>query len=322
MNRVDIIKRFAELNKDRKIIICGHERPDADSTSSQFALQFLLRKLGMSQVYCVRQTSYQKNLLPLLCDVSTIKINEIPADALLVCVDCASFKRISKDIQAMFSEVSLQIDHHASNENYGKINIVDVYASSTAQYIAELFQALNILPDLSIANLLYAGLISDSRSFSLPTTTTKTFEVAKWLIDCAVKPNEIYNVVFNCESIGKINLQKVVFNNMEFFCDGRICISYILQKDMQDASAENPDKSGLVEKLIAIDGVEIVAIINESIDKLKVNLRSLSMDIKVNEIAEFYGGGGHYEAAACDVKNKTIAELKLELVQQFKARLK
>ena len=44
--------------RDKKIIICGHESPDVDSTSSQFALQFLLQKLGIREVYSVKQEDF------------------------------------------------------------------------------------------------------------------------------------------------------------------------------------------------------------------------------------------------------------------------
>jgi nanoRNase/pAp phosphatase (c-di-AMP/oligoRNAs hydrolase) len=58
MNVSETVVDFVKLYRDKKIIICGHESPDVDSTSSQFALQFLLQKLGIREVYSVKQEDF------------------------------------------------------------------------------------------------------------------------------------------------------------------------------------------------------------------------------------------------------------------------
>ena len=100
MKASKILLDFVNSYKNKKIIICGHERPDADSTSSQFALQFLLNALGICEVYCVKQSPYQRNLAPLLSAFKTIDIEDIDKQSTLVCVDCSSMSRISKEIQS------------------------------------------------------------------------------------------------------------------------------------------------------------------------------------------------------------------------------
>ena len=321
MKASKILLDFVNSYKNKKIIICGHERPDADSTSSQFALQFLLNALGICEVYCVKQSPYQRNLAPLLSAFKTIDIEDIDKQSTLVCVDCSSMSRISKEIQSKFSEVALQIDHHASNNYYAKKNLVEEYEVATAEIISNLFIDLNIVPNIDVARLLYAGLISDSRSFSLPTTTFNTFEIAKWLLNYGVEPNEIYNVVFNSEPIEKIKLQNIMFDNIEFYYNNRICIGTIRQADIKNTQSHNVDKTGFVEKMLSIENVEIAVLLTEKSEGIKVNMRSLLMNAKLNTIAETYGGGGHFEAAAFTSKNKNIAELKLVLADTLSKML-
>ena len=321
MNISKSITDFVKLYRDKKIIICGHESPDADSTSSQFALQFLLQKLGMPNVYCVKQKKYQENLQPLLTELPTIDIEDIDKNSLLICVDCSALRRISKDVSNVISKVVLQIDHHASNENYAEINLVEEYASATAEIISSIFLDLKITPSLPIARLLYAGIISDSRSFSLPMITEKTFDIAKWLLGCGVETSHIHNLVFNSEPIEKINLIKALYDRIELFSNGKICVGVIFSKDIKKINANDVDKTGLLEKLLLIKNVEIALTIVEMKNYLKVNIRSLSMNYNLNEIAEFYGGGGHFEASAFIVKNKSIKDLKTELIKDLESRL-
>ena len=321
MNVSETVVDFVKLYRDKKIIICGHESPDVDSTSSQFALQFLLQKLGIREVYCVKQKKYPENIQSLLTELPVISLEDIDKNSLLVCVDCSALRRISEKVSSVITKVVLQIDHHASNENFAEINLVDEYASATAEIISSIFFDLKITPSLPIARLLYAGIISDSRSFSLPMITERTFDIAKWLLGCGVQASQVHDMVFNSEPIEKINLIKLLYDKIELFGDGRICVRVISAEDMKKINAKVVDKTGILERLLVIKNVEIALIITEKADYLKVNMRSLSMDYKLNEIAEFYGGGGHFEASAFIVKNKSIKDLKTELIKDLESRL-
>lgn len=322
MNKIKEFENFFKSNKNKRVYICGHKHPDHDSTSSQFALQHLLKKLGILDVRCIKQADYPKSMYPMLKNLPTENISDINNEnAVLVCVDCASIKRIDDPIENKFPKPALQIDHHASNSCFASNNFVNEDATATAEIISEIFIHYKIRPSQSVANLLYAGIISDSHAFSIESTTAKTFDIAKWLLNCGVKPNEIHNIVFNSESIEKIKLQQALFGSLEFFCENQICIGYISQNDLSRTGAKEFDKDKLVDKLLAIENVKIAAIINEKNNSLKVNIRALSSRSKVNEVAEDFGGGGHFEASAFSTYKITVPSLKRELVARLKDKL-
>lgn len=321
MNHAKAITEFARARACEKIAICGHERPDPDSAASQFALKFLLERLGMRRVACAAQEPYPDTISPLLEGFSAIGCAEIGKGPVLVCADCSAVSRISEAARAALGEAELQIDHHAGNIGYAKINIVDECAAATSEIIAGLFMELGIKPDIKIARLLYAGIVGDSRSFSSPSTRAKTFAAAKWLAELGVETSEIFNIVLNSESMGKIRLQNALFEKAEFSRGGRLCIGLITQADIEKARAAESDKWGLADKMMSARGVEIAAIINETPGGLKVNMRARKVSARLNEIAESYGGGGHFEAAAFTAKTKDALALKKELERILGGRL-
>ena len=74
------------------------------------------------------------------------------------------------NVEMFFNTPVINIDHHASNTDFGQVNMVDVNASSTTEVLYEFFDYLEkktnkkfITED--IATLLLAGIITDTGSF-------------------------------------------------------------------------------------------------------------------------------------------------------------
>lgn len=78
----------------------------------------------------------------------------------------------------------INIDHRASNEHYGTINLVDITAGSIAEVTLELIRTLtNQQLEEPVATALYAGIIAGTDSFQSPSTTPRSFHVAAQLIE-------------------------------------------------------------------------------------------------------------------------------------------
>lgn len=78
----------------------------------------------------------------------------------------------------------INVDHRATNEHYGTVNIVDITFSSTAEVTHELITRLDEGGlDADSATALYAGIVAATESFQKPTTTPHAFALAARLME-------------------------------------------------------------------------------------------------------------------------------------------
>lgn len=83
----------------------------------------------------------------------------------------------------LYTEVLLvNIDHHAENTRYGRINLVNSQSSSVSEIIALILQNLGLPLDSDIATNLLTGITSATNNFSSPKTSPSAFEAAAWCL--------------------------------------------------------------------------------------------------------------------------------------------
>ena len=102
----------------------------------------------------------------------------------------------------MFYETPvINIDHHASNNDFGQINLVDVVAASTTEVLYKVlleaeqkYEKKLITED--VATLLLAGIITDTGSFQHANTSPKSMEVSAELLDLGARQQEIIKNIY------------------------------------------------------------------------------------------------------------------------------
>ncbi|MFA6521963.1 MAG: DHH family phosphoesterase, partial [Candidatus Gracilibacteria bacterium] len=134
----------------------------------------------------------------------------VPYDC-IVTVDAADpsqFKKVYDNFTELFHLVPvINIDHHTSNNSFGKINFVDIMAPSTTTLIMPLVEELGQnLMDADIATLLLAGLITDTGSFQNPNTTPDAFSIAAKLIGYGARQQEIIRHLYKTKKLSTLKL--------------------------------------------------------------------------------------------------------------------
>ena len=90
---------------------------------------------------------------------------------------------------------------------------------------------------------------------------------------------------------------------------------------MSKANAVKSDVEGFSDMVRSIKGVEVALMIAEqSEQECRINFRSKGK-LKINHIAESFGGGGHAYASGAKL-NGTIGELREKIVKQTMKFLK
>ena len=92
------------------------------------------------------------------------------------------------------------IDHHASNEGYGDVNLVDHKSTSVSEMIYKLLEDWRVKPDKNIAVCLLTGIIGDTGSFRFPNVDPATFEITADLMRLgADRDNIIFNLFYTVD---------------------------------------------------------------------------------------------------------------------------
>ncbi len=283
--------------RGKKISVIGHIRPDGDALGSQVALTRVLRALGYDAC-AVAYSPIPKNLYFLIGD-TPIVFNDKNADLrdAAILVDCASLDRVGDLFLSRLPECLLNVDHHISNPGFGKNNIVVTDAAATCEILAGLFIDFDFPIDHATAQALYVGIATDTGQFCYNTTTARVFDLVHRLVKLGAVASAAANELYFNDPLAKRKLLQVFLSRMEIHCGGRFMLSVLHDSDYAETGAAYEDAEGLIDFLRNIEGVEIVAFIDDRTSFAKTSLRSRSSDYDVSKIASEFGGGGHKMAA-------------------------
>lgn len=300
------------LNEARRIAVFCHARPDGDALGAALALLLHFRAEGKTAVMCCEDLPPEKFLyLPAMAEVKT-QIPQGEYDT-FISVDCADSARMgvfAKRYRA-FKGVTVNIDHHVSNDGYAKMNFV-CECPASCEIVTEIFLRANWEITREIADLLMLGLITDSGNFTHQDVSAKTFETAAVLRKAGADVNAINYNMFARQSKARALLYGTVMSDMRFYLDDKLALIVIRQSDMERFGADKSLTEGFVDFPLTVDGVEIsVSMMEFKQEQYKTSLRSKGK-VNVNEIAAFFGGGGHILASGCMLfgsEEKAVSDL-------------
>lgn len=288
-----------KLNSAKRVAIFCHVRPDGDALGSGMALCLALRGKGKTAVMCCEDKVPAK--FGFLKPLSEVR-NQLPPINFdtLVCVDCADGTRagVFSSKFKKFKGVTINFDHHISNDGYAKYNFVLV-CPATCQIMTEFLHYAGYEITEDIANLLMLGLITDSGTFTHRDVEPATFGAAAFLRE---KGADINNIDYNLngrQSKQRANLFGKVMSNIRFELDEKFALILVTNEMLNTVGGDMSVTEGFVDFPMTIDGVEVAASILETKKgQYKVSLRSKGK-VNVNAVAGEFGGGGHVLASGC-----------------------
>jgi phosphoesterase RecJ-like protein len=189
------------------------------------------------------------------------------------------------------------IDHHVSQDDLGAIVFKDTASESTGRLILQAIDALGVKVTPEIATPLFAAIGTDTGWFRFASVTEATFSAAAELVAAGARPNEVFAKLYEQNSLARIRLQGRILTNVKSHLGGRLLTTAITQDDLKAVGAEQTDTEDIINRLLAVAGVEAALLMLElGPQETKVSLRSRS-SLDVNQIANQFGGGGHKAAS-------------------------
>lgn len=292
----------AELLAARKIMIIGHRRPDEDACGSALSLYFYLGDIGKeAKIFCADLPPKYLSFMPLISEIKTdLKIFEEDFD-LLVFVDCGSINNTGIPTDLIQGRNIINIDHHSSNNGYGRLNLVVPSASSASEVMYDFFIGIGRQMDKRTATCLLAGILGDTSGFIHSTTKPKTLAVASELIKYGVKINQIFNFVVRNKTIGGLRLWGEVLSRLKINEEYGLAYTYIFDSDYADFGAGEDELDGLANFLNVIVEAKATALFRISENQLKASWRTKRDDIDLSALCAHFGGGGHKKASGFTV---------------------
>ncbi len=282
------------LLRHSPILLTTHVHPDGDAVSSLLAFGFLCRRLGRDAVmYMADPIPDRFRFLPRAGDVVVVGAGSLPRKYEgAVILDVGSRDRIGKveDFLAPSVEI-VNIDHHISNDQFGNINLLHLDASATSQIIYDIFCDFGFTPTPSEATCIYTGILSDTGRFRFSNTTSRALEVASCLVNLGANPAYLADRIYYEVPLEAVQAMGKALTTLEMFGDGQVCTLFLSGDD------EVQDSDALVDLALSIQGVEVALLFCEMDDgRVRISLRSKNR-VNVSELAEHFGGGGHFKAA-------------------------
>lgn len=290
-------------------LITTHINPDGDAIGSEIALKAFLEDIGKDVV--VVNSSVTPNTLAFLDPDADIKpysremgktvLGDV--DAVFV-LDVNNWEHLGAFGKVLRKSPAPRvcIDHHeGTDEDFAVVSVCDTSFAATGMMIYELICAMGGEVSRTIADAVYATIITDTGTFRFSNTDGRVFRIAAELYDRGVDPHGLYRRVFASKTWGTGRLLGPVFNTVQSAADGRLAWIVATQEMYREAGATYDDSDGFVDLVRAIKGVELVLFFKEIPDgKIKVSLRSNGR-VDAYALARNFGGGGHRMASGMKV---------------------
>ncbi len=307
-------KIYDLINKYNIVVIGSHIGPDGDNIGSSCALKRLFKNMKKTAYY-VMDDEMPTNMKFLYDVEQPVKSSDIIAEIknkkyLFIGLDSGNKNRLKCDkiIIENASDI-INIDHHASNEGYGDVSIVNPNISSTCQLVYEIIKEKYAdFIDPFVATSLYTGIVTDSGNFMFDCADSKTLNIAAELLRFGANKAEISEKVFRSNSLGYLKLLSVALKNIQIH--EKIALMSLDFETIKSCGIAYNDIENIVNYAINIDGIKVGLLVKEkSPGDNKVSLRSKG-DFDVSTIAQVFGGGGHKNASGCTIKGDFKDALK------------
>lgn len=291
---VDVI-RGAE-----SVALACHVGPDGDALGSMLALHHLCVAYGKPSVASWPEpfvVAPHYRYLPGL-DLAVKPADFPTAPEVMLTFDCGSLDRLNElGRSATAARELVVVDHHASNDRYGTVNVIDTEAAATAVLVRELAGRLDWKLTREAAICLYTGLVTDTGRFQYANTTPSVFALAEELAAFDLPIESMTRQLFEEHRFAYLQMAGACLARAELDRDLGFVATWVTNFDLDGFEVDLEETEGLIDLVRRTAEAEVACVCKETAEGIRVSLRSVSPDIDVSLVAARFGGGGHRFAA-------------------------
>ena len=339
--RIFADKLISELKKPEthNVVIMGHKYPDFDSIGSCVGMVRLALSFGkkVSVVMpnpapaSISEAVERLRSLPEYDSVFTVPdicMNSMTPNTMLICCDVNNAKQFEKEELVGLAERLFIIDHHRTNEFTptlatelaGRVMhhfLIVPSASSASELVSEILDytlplGYKLAPEE--ADVMFAGLLLDTKQFTKNTQPT-TFAAALYLRNNGADPTK-------AQSLFETELS-------DYRAESYFGTDVFLEREDIAIACEDSDDASPTKRIAAAKSADRLL----NVKKIRASFAVAKMgtdvfisarsdgSVNVQLIMESLGGGGHFNAAATQLKaigmDEALSRLCLEIRRYF-----
>lgn len=288
------------LKAAQKIVILSHRGPDGDTVGANLALRLALKYQWNKEVIsaCVDPPPSNSTFLPECADY--VQDFDLAWPDAIVTVDVGShymtkFHESKPDIFKGRPPV-INLDHHASNDFFGTINIVDPDAASATQVLYLFMLHCGFKIDRKIATCLLHGLYYDTGSFMHSNTTKEVLEIASALMWKGADFKMIARRQFHTMPVPQLKIYGKIMERARVN-EKKITVAALNKNDFEETGAGPDDTTGAIDYLNSVPDAKFCCLLyEERRGGIKGSFRTRD-EIDLSKMAGLFGGGGHKKAS-------------------------
>ncbi|MFN2235685.1 MAG: DHH family phosphoesterase [Anaerolineales bacterium] len=294
----DSIETALQIIRDSdRVLVVSHIRPDGDAVGSVLGLGLSLLAVG-KDVQMVLDDGVPKSFRHLTGSDRVVQNAEMSFDCSIV-VDCSDIGRTGRVFENN-TIPDINIDHHNTNLNFARINIVDAAATATTEILARLLPSWEIPINLPVAEALLTGIITDTLGFRVPSMSPETLRIAANLYEIGADLPTLYTKALLTRSFRAAKFWGTGLTSLKL--EDRLAWTRLTLADRDYANYPGKDDADLINILQTIEDADIFLIfVDQTDNRVKVSWRARK-GFDVSKIAVQFGGGGHKPAAGADIQ--------------------
>ncbi len=302
-----------------RICIIQAENPDGDSLGSAIALDYILDQTENS-LYCpVDIPEY----LHYFEDWSRVSAEfDYKADGYII-VDTAASVLLSKLLDdlaiknSLYSKPVLVIDHHETEDDldFPHESIIET-RPACADLIYQAAKACELKIPEPATTALYAAIASDTLGLVSASVTADTMYTMGDLIRLGASPVEIdeRRREFMKKTPRILDYKADLIKRIEYSLDGALATVHIPFEEIQEYSQEYNPNVLILEEMRMVEGVEVAIAVKTYPDGKATGKIRTQIPV-AEQVAGYFGGGGHAYAAGFRVYDMSYEEILTDLIK-------
>lgn len=301
------------LAKNNKIVITTHVSPDGDAIGSSLGLYHYLSDRGYD-VRVVVPNSFPSFLNWMSGIDQVINFEEKEQEAiqaiseaeLIFCLDYNTPSRIGKVAPSLLESKAkkILIDHHPYPDELFDIKISHPEISSTCELVFRLICRMGDfdLINLDAAECFCTGILTDTGGLAYNSNSPEIYIVINRLLQIGVDKDQIYRNVFNNYTVDRFKLQGYILSEkLKVYDQYNVVMISLNIEEQRRFNMQKGDTEGFSNMPLSISGIKFSIFFREdSVNLIKISLRSVG-DFPCNKFAtECYNGGGHLNASGAE----------------------
>lgn len=306
----------------RNVVIVSHTSPDGDAIGSSLAMKEYLQRKGKNVNVVV--PTYFPDFLKWMNDADKVIIferqkaysyNLLNMADLVICLDFNVLSRIDEigTVIPRLRAKKILIDHHLGPERFADVTISRPECSSTCELVFRVLSAMGAVDALNQhgAEDLYCGMYTDTGGFAFNSNEPDIFVILAELLRKGIDKDRINRYINNNFTADRFRLMGyVLYEKLLVFPESHASVYSLTKEELKRFNYLKGDMEGVVNMPLSIRGHKLSISLREDTEKpiIWVSIRSYD-DVSAKDMAaQFFNGGGHFNAAGGRLENVTMDE--------------